>query len=175
MFDLETFCIWRCQSFNMVRDDFLPVGPRCCAAVNDYRAAEQASCLSLTLWKFVPLITLFVALVLVLTTTGCVSKSKADAEARAAYIAGQRAAYQSMGGAITDVVVFGNVQKHEVPWVDGLTLSQALATANYLGVHDPQDIILKRNSVETEINPKDLLNGQDMDLKPGDQISVVGQ
>jgi len=114
-------------------------------------------------------------LVLALAATGCVTKSKADAQARAAYMAGQQAAYQSMGGAVTDVVVFGNVQKHEVPWVDGLTLAQALATANYLGSHDPQDIILKRNSIETEINPKDLLNGQNMELKPGDQISVVGQ
>ena len=114
-------------------------------------------------------------LVLALAATGCVTKSKADAQARAAYMAGQQAAYQSMGGAVTDVVVFGNVQKHEVPWVDGLTLAQALATANYLGSHDPQDIILKRNSIETEINPKDLLNGQNVELKPGDQISVVGQ
>jgi hypothetical protein len=117
----------------------------------------------------------FGALVLALAATGCVSQSKADAQARAAYIAGQRAAYQSMGGAITDIVVLGNVQKHEVPWVEGLTLAQTLATANYLGAHDPQDIVLKRNSVETEIDPKDLLNGQDIELKPGDVISVVGQ
>jgi hypothetical protein len=115
------------------------------------------------------------ALVLALAATGCVSKSKADAQARAAYFAGQQAAYQSMGGAIADVVVLGNVQRHEMPWVNGLTLAQALATANYLGSHDPQDIIVKRNSVETEISPKDLLNGRDMELKPGDQILVVGQ
>jgi hypothetical protein len=117
----------------------------------------------------------FGVLVLALAATGCVSKSKADAQARAAYLAGQQAAYQSMGGTITNVVILGNVQKHEVPWVDGLTLAQALATANYLGAHDPQDIILKRNSVESEISPKDLLNGRDVELKPGDEISVVGQ
>lgn len=114
-------------------------------------------------------------LVVALAAAGCVSKSKADAQARAAYIAGQRAAYQSMGGAMTDVVVLGNVQKHEVPWVEGLTLAQALATANYLGTHDPEDILLKRNSVETEISPKDLLTGKDVELKAGDQILVVGQ
>ena len=114
-------------------------------------------------------------LAMALAAAGCVTKSKADAQARAAYIAGQRAAYQSMGGAMTDVVVLGNVQKHEVPWVEGLTLAQALATANYLGTHDPEDILLKRNSVETEISPKDLLNGNDVELKAGDQILVVGQ
>ena len=114
-------------------------------------------------------------LVVALAAASCVSKSEADAQARAAYIAGQRAAYQSMGGAMADVVVLGNVQKHEVPWVEGLTLAQALATANYLGTHDPEDILLKRNSVETEISPKDLLNGNDVELKAGDQILVVGQ
>lgn len=118
---------------------------------------------------------LFGALALALAATGCVSKSKADAQARAAYFAGQQAAYQSMGGAMTDVVILGNVQKHEVPWVEGLTLVQALATANYLGAHDPQDIMVKRNGVQIEMNPKDLLNGKDMDLKAGDQILVVGQ
>lgn len=107
--------------------------------------------------------------------TGCVSKSKADAQARAAYIAGQQAAYQSMGQTMTDVVVLGDVQKHEVPWVSGLTLAQALATATYTGTHDPQSIILKRNSVETPFDPKQLLSGKDVPLQPGDIISVIGQ
>jgi len=114
-------------------------------------------------------------LVLALAATGCETKSKAGAQARAAYMAGQQAAYQSLGGAIIDVVVLGNVQKHEVPWVEGLTLAQALATANYLGSQDPQSIILKRNSVETQIDPKQLLNGHDVPLQAGDIISVVSQ
>ena len=115
-------------------------------------------------------------LVLVLVAvTGCVTKSKADAQARAAYIAGQQAAYQSVGQTMTDVVVLGNVEKHEVPWASGLTLTQALATANYMGSHDPQEIILKRNSAETPVDPKELLAGKDVPLQPGDIISVVGQ
>jgi outer membrane lipoprotein-sorting protein len=118
---------------------------------------------------------LFGILILALVAAGCVTKSKADAQARAAYIAGQEAAYKSMGGTMTDVVVLGDVQKHEVPWVEGLTLAQALATANYTGQHDPQTIVLKRNTVETQIDPKQLLSGQDVSLQPGDVISVVGQ
>jgi hypothetical protein len=114
-------------------------------------------------------------LMLALAATGCVSKSEADARARAAYVAGQQAAYQSMQGSMTDIVVLGNVQKHHVPWVDGLTLAQALATANYTGSQDPKEIILKRNSVETQVDPKKLLNGRDMPLQPGDVISVIGQ
>src|ERR1700722_18186994 len=71
---------------------------------------------------------------------GCVTKSQADAQAQAAYVAGENAAYQSMASSQTGVIVMGNVQRHQVPWTDGLTLAQALATADYLGQHDPQDI-----------------------------------
>jgi hypothetical protein len=56
-----------------------------------------------------------------------------------------------------------------------MTLAQALATAVYTGQHDPQDIILKRNSVETHFDPKLLLSGRDMALLPGDVVLVVGQ
>jgi hypothetical protein len=121
--------------------------------------------------------TVFGMLILSLAAvTGCVTKSKADAEARAAYLAGQKAAYDSIGAQMTAIVVLGNVAKHEIPWVAGLTLAQALATANYQGMHNPEMIILKRNSVETRIDPKRLLNGQDnLQLNPGDVISIVGQ
>jgi hypothetical protein len=115
-------------------------------------------------------------LILVLgALTGCVTKSQADAQARAAYVAGENAAYQSMASSQTGVVVMGNVQRHQVPWTDGLTLAQALATAGYLGQNDPQDIILKRNSIQTRFDPKKLLNGGDMALQPGDVVLVVGQ
>ena len=114
-------------------------------------------------------------LILALVAAGCVTRSQADAQSRAAFMAGQEAAYKSMGETMADVVVLGNVQKHDVPWVNGLTLAQALATANYIGSQDPQQIILKRNSVETQVDPKQLLNGQDMPLQPGDVISVIGQ
>lgn len=114
-------------------------------------------------------------LVLALAAAGCVSKSEADARARAAYMAGQQAAYQSIQGTMTDVTFLGSVEKHHVPWATGLTLAQALATANYTGKEDPQEIILKRNSVETLVDPKQLLNGQDVSLRPGDVISVIGQ
>lgn len=106
---------------------------------------------------------------------GCVTKSQADAQARAAYLAGQKAAYESITSSQMGIVVLGNVQKHQVPWVAGLTLAQALATAVYNGQHDPQDIILKRNSVEMHFDPKQLLNGKDTTLQPGDVVLVVGR
>jgi hypothetical protein len=106
---------------------------------------------------------------------GCVTRATADAQAKAAFVAGQRAAYQSMQSATTAIVILGNVKNHQVPWVEGLTLAHALAAAGYTGAHDPTDIILRRNSVQTEIDPRDLLNGKDVPLHPGDVISVIGQ
>lgn len=107
--------------------------------------------------------------------TGCVTKATADAQAKAAFLAGEKAAYQSMQSSTTDITVLGNVQKHQIPWVEGMTLAQALATATYIGAHDPTDLILRRNSVQTEVDPRDLLNGRDVPLHPGDVISVIGQ
>jgi hypothetical protein len=104
-----------------------------------------------------------------------VTKSRAEAQSRAAYIAGQKAAYESIGAMQSDVVVLGNVQKHEIPWVEGLTLSQAIATAGYNGQHDPAQIIVRHHSVETQVDPKQLLGGQDVALQPGDTVLVVGQ
>ncbi|HEX3625543.1 MAG TPA: hypothetical protein VH280_08965 [Verrucomicrobiae bacterium] len=103
------------------------------------------------------------------------TKATADAEAKAAFVAGQKAAYQSMQANTTDVIVLGNVKKHDIPWVSGLTMAQALATAEYTGARDPTDIILRRNSVQTEVDPKQLLNDIDVPLHPGDVISVIGQ
>lgn len=120
---------------------------------------------------------LFFAILLLalVTATGCMTKSQAGAQARAAFIAGQQAAYQSMGQTMTDVVVLGAVEKHEIPWVTGLTLVQAIATANYIGPHDPTEIVVKRNSVQQRIDPKRLLTGGDMTLEPGDIVTVIGQ
>jgi hypothetical protein len=116
-----------------------------------------------------------VLVLVALATAGCVTKSRADAQARAAFIAGQQAAYQSMGQTQTDVVVLGHVDKHEIPWVTGLTLAQAIATANYTGDHDPTEIMVKRNTVQQQIDPRKLLNGEDMLLQPGDVITVISQ
>ena len=118
-----------------------------------------------------PLFLLFVLIPL----AGCVTKATADAEAKVAFLAGEKAAYQNMQSSQTAIMVLGEVQKHQVPWVAGLTLAQAIATAGYNGAHDPTDIILKRNSVQTEIDPKQLLNGKDIPLQPGDVVSILSQ
>lgn len=107
--------------------------------------------------------------------SGCVTGSQEAANSRAAFIAGEKAAYQSMEQSMLDVVILGEVQKHQIPWVAGLTLAHAIETANYTGAHDPTEIVVRRNSTETRIDPKTLLNGKDMALEPGDTIMVIGQ
>jgi hypothetical protein len=71
-----------------------------------------------------------ILLFLSLLAGGCVSKTAAQAQARAAYAAGQRDAYAHIAATQRmNIKVFGPVQNPEVPWVEGLTLAQAIATA----------------------------------------------
>jgi hypothetical protein len=110
-------------------------------------------------------------LILALAASGCVSKSKADAQARAAFFAGEKAEYEGMN-ARTHITVLGDVQNHQVPWVDGLTLAQAIATANYTGLNNPKEIIIKRQDKEIHVNPQDLLRGQNVPLQRGDTVTI---
>ena len=108
-------------------------------------------------------------LTLAVVANGCVTKSKANAMAREAYFAGKR---DALANVRANVIVLGNVEIHEVPWVEGLTLAQAIATARYTSLHDPKEIILRRQGEEGRISPKDLLHGRDFPLEPGDIITV---
>ena len=105
---------------------------------------------------------------------GCVSRSAARAQARAAYLAGQNAALrqQAEPAQPPGVTVVGPVQNSDVPWVDGLTLTQAIATANYLGQHDPKEIMITREGETAKVAPKMLLAGRDIPLQPGDVITI---
>jgi hypothetical protein len=116
---------------------------------------------------------LVVILTLALAATGCVTRSKARADAQAAYAAGERAAYARIAAAQrTDIFVIGPVQNPLVPWTQGLTLAQAIAAADYIGFRDPHEIILTRRSEQTRIDPKDLLGGHYLPLQPGDTITI---
>ena len=103
---------------------------------------------------------------------GCVTKSKANAQAHAAYLAGQNAALRQQPAQAPGVTVVGPVQNSDVPWVEGLTLAQAIATAKYLGQHDPKEIIITRQGESAKLAPKMLLTGVDVPLEPGDTITI---
>ena len=112
------------------------------------------------------------AFLIVMSFCGCVTKSQARAQAQAAYLAGQNDALAKMAGLGQGIVIIGPVEHSNVPWVEGLTLSQAIATANYTGRHNPKAITITRQGEQASINPKDLLNGHVVPLEPGDTITI---
>jgi len=115
----------------------------------------------------------FGILVLALTATGCTTKSRAQREAQAAFLAGQNAALKrQLAAQANGVTIIGPVQNPQVPWVVGLTLTQAIATANYLGADAPQEIIITRQGESATLAPDILVNGAVVPLKQGDVIEL---
>ena len=120
-----------------------------------------------------------VVLMLILAglAAGCTTKSAARAEAQAAaqraYLAGQNDALQKQLALSQNlVIVNGPVQNSTVPWVAGLTLAQAIATANYLNSAEPAQIIVTRQGEDATIDPQVLLNGVPIPLEAGDIITL---
>jgi hypothetical protein len=111
-------------------------------------------------------------LLLALVAAGCVTRSQANAQARKAYQAGQKSAFAFIAVEGKVVVVDGPVQHANVPWVEGLTLSQAIATAEYTGRHNPRVITIIRQGEEISVNPRNLLGGHVVPLQPGDTITI---
>ena len=110
-----------------------------------------------------------------LLVAGCMSKKKADAQARTAFLAGQRQALeivqqaQARGPSIT---VLGEVRNSIVPWTSDLTLAKALVAADYRGATDPIEILIERQGKATSYDPKKLLTGEDVPLQPNDVVQI---
>ena len=102
---------------------------------------------------------------------GCVTEAQAGARERAAYLAGQKAALASVGVG-QGVTIIGAVEHPNVPWVEGLTLSQAIATANYTSHRNPKAITITRQGEEIIVNPRDLIGGHVVPLQPGDTVKI---
>lgn len=116
---------------------------------------------------------LAVILLLTLAVAGCTTKSRSQRNAQAAYLAGQNAALrQQLAAQANGVTVVGPVQNPHVPWVVGLTLTQAIATANYLGADAPKEIVITRQGESATLDPDALLNGTPVPLEPGDVIEL---
>ena len=123
---------------------------------------------------------LALALLIALPFTGCVSKEKADAKARAAFVAGQQQAAARMQQVQAQeqgpsVVVNGEVRNHIVPWTEGLTLAAAIVAADYYGATDPSMIYLVRAGRAMLIDTRQLLAGKDVPLQAGDVVQLVSQ
>ncbi len=112
-----------------------------------------------------------------LLLSGCVSKAKADAQARAAFFAGQQQATQQLQpqGRGPTITMMGEVKNKLLPWTIGLTLTQAIVAAEYYGARDPIEILLIRNGEQIQIDPKRLLSGEDIPLQPRDIVALKSQ
>ena len=114
-----------------------------------------------------------VILLLALATTGCTSRSKARMKEQTAFLAGQNAALRQQAAQAPGVTIVGAVQNPQVPWVAGLTLVQAVATANYLDRrHEPKKIIITRQGESAALDANVLFNGTDIPLEIGDVIEL---
>src|ERR1035438_6886459 len=120
---------------------------------------------------------IFVAPIAVgILTGGCASKSNARLKEQNAFLAGQNSVLMQQQAQATaqspGVTIVGAVQHPQVPWVTGLTLAQAIATANYVGANEPKQIVITRNGESAAMDAKVLLNGTDIPLEIGDVIEL---
>jgi hypothetical protein len=112
---------------------------------------------------------LFLALVL----AGCTTKAKAKAEARNAFAAGQHQAMMRMQQAQNpSITVQGAVRNPLIPWTEDMTVAKAVVAAVYFGAKDPTEIIVVRDGQAFGVDPKQLLNGTDPPLEPGDVLEI---
>jgi hypothetical protein len=116
----------------------------------------------------------FAILVLVaVASAGCTTRSTSQARAQEAFLAGQNAALrQQQAMQFSMVTILGPVQNSQVPWVVGLTLAQAIATANYVAPEAPKQIIITRQGESATLDPNVLLNGADVPLESGDVVEL---
>jgi hypothetical protein len=113
-------------------------------------------------------------------TAGCVSQSKANDQARKAYLAGQQEALTRMQQMQTQgqgpcVTVNGDVRNHVVPYTEGMTLAKAILAADYYGATDPGQILILRNGIARRYDLQQLLSGKDIPVQPGDVVQLMPQ
>lgn len=104
--------------------------------------------------------------------SGCATQARVKAGERDAFLAGQNAALIRQAQEMPAVTILGPVQRQTVPWVAGLTLAQAVATANYLDSKAPEKIIITRQGESATLNADVLLNGAAVPLEPDDVVEL---
>lgn len=113
---------------------------------------------------------------LALTATACTTQSNARLRERNAFLAGQNSVLQQQSAQPAaqspGVTIVGAVQHPQVPWITGLTLAQAIATANYIGTDQPKEIILTRHGESAAMDANVLLQGTAIPLEIGDVVEL---
>jgi hypothetical protein len=114
----------------------------------------------------------WLVIVLGLSAAGCVSKSQSRLESQNAFLAGQNAALRQQLAQYTGITFIGAVKNAQVPWVAGLTLVQAVATAEYIGQDEPRAVVITRQGESAVLDANVLFNGKDVPLEAGDVVEL---
>jgi hypothetical protein len=116
-----------------------------------------------------------------LAVSGCASKAKQQAQVRRAYAAGEQAARAQMEraekaqqqlAADSQIRFLGAVRNPVLTWEPGLTLARAFVEAEYEKTGTPRAITIYRNNEPLDIDPQELLQGEDYPLFPGDIVHI---
>jgi len=111
-------------------------------------------------------------IVLGLSTVGCVTRSQSRLESQNAFLTGQNAALRQQLAQYNGITFIGAVKNAQVPWVVGLTLKQAVATADYIGEDDPRAVIITRQGDSAVLDADVLLNDKEIPLEAGDIVEI---
>jgi hypothetical protein len=115
----------------------------------------------------------FAILMIALAAAGCTTKSSSRSDAQVSFLAGQNMIMQrQLAAQFNGVTVIGAVQNQQVPWVEGLTLAQAVATANYIGQDEPKQIIITHQGESATLDANVLFGGTPIPVEPGDVIEL---
>jgi len=117
-------------------------------------------------------LTTLLSLAVCVPLAGCVTKATAEAQARAAFLAGQQSERVHELSQAPSINLLGPVQSPRIPWHQDLTLAQALIEAQYLPKTDPSLIVILRQGKAILVTPKQLLGGEDIPLQSGDVIDI---
>jgi hypothetical protein len=71
------------------------------------------------------------------------------------------------------VIVKGNVRYSVIPWTEDLNVAKAILTAEYQGIRDPSNIIIRRQGDRLFVSPNRLMQGiVNPWLEPGDILEL---
>jgi hypothetical protein len=105
--------------------------------------------------------------------TGCASKTRAKAQAEAAFRAGQQQALRQTEARRNAIAFSGPVLNPLVAWTEGMTLGQAIAAAGWNGKGDPRLIILTRGKEVITMTPDQVLETANEPVLPGDHLDML--
>lgn len=113
------------------------------------------------------------ALLCVAGPGGCTSKAKARKQARAAFEAGRLQELSAAAQRQQTLMIQGKVRQPVVPWAPGLTLSRAIAMAQYNSPFPPHTITVRRAGVIHLVDMDGWRRGtEDPLVMPGDLVEL---